>query len=136
MDKPGRHALPVRWIRKGDDIDCEAWDISVDGMFLRTNEDVQVGELLQLAITLHNRCRLRMFVAAAFIGETTSGRGIGVEIHIMDDMERLVWEDYHRSLAVRDEDDSLGLVWCESVDGLEELRAAHVGDGASTAMTP
>jgi hypothetical protein len=90
-------SLTVRWMRRSGVAVLQAKDISLHGMFLCTHEVTQPGSLMHLEVVLPNRCTLRMFVIARFVGASVSGHGIGVEIHLMDELERHAWDDYYRS---------------------------------------
>lgn len=94
--------LSVRWVRRGEYLDVEATDIGMHGMFIRTDESTTPGSLLQLVIKLPQRS-VHMFVTARFVGTTTSGQGIGVEIFLMEELERRAWREYYRAELQRRE---------------------------------
>ena len=94
--------IKVRWVRRDGGIDLEATDISLHGMFLRTDYATTPGSLLQLVVMLPTRA-IRMFVTARFVGSTMGGHGIGLEIFLMDELDRRAWRDYYRAQLVRSE---------------------------------
>ena len=82
--------MTVTWNRAGRAIACTAADINAHGMFLRTDEIVELGSLLHLAVQLSDRV-LEMFVLARSVGKTAAGHGIGVEIFLIDDVSQRHW---------------------------------------------
>jgi hypothetical protein len=93
--------LPVRWIRRPNDVETIAIDMNIHGMFLRTDEpSVLPGQLMQVEVKLPEGS-LELFVIARFVGLTERGLGIGVEIFVMDDVARGKWANYYRALAVQ-----------------------------------
>jgi hypothetical protein len=89
--------LEVRWIRRPYPIALSAVDINMHGMFLETDETVLPGGLMQLEVMLPDG-PVSMFVRARFIGHTVSGHGIGLEIFLMDELERSRWDAHYRRL--------------------------------------
>jgi len=92
--------LPVRWVRRDGDLDLEASDIGLHGMFVSTDLVTTPGSLLQLVVTLPSRA-VRMFVTVRFVGATTGGRGIGAEIFLMDELDLRVWREHYRAQLAR-----------------------------------
>jgi hypothetical protein len=93
--------VPVKWIRRMNDVDAIAIDINLHGMFLRTDETgVLPGQLMQVEVLLPDGV-LELFVIARFVGLTERGLGIGVEIFVMDDVARGKWGNYYRAQAAR-----------------------------------
>jgi hypothetical protein len=88
--------LKVTWLR-GRPIDVVALDINLHGMFLRTDESVEPGSLMQLNVHLPDRS-IPLFVTARFCGKTTSGVGIGVEIFLLDEVNQAHWTLYYHSM--------------------------------------
>ncbi|MDB4966654.1 MAG: hypothetical protein JWN44_2343 [Myxococcales bacterium] len=90
--------LPVIWNRAGREIHCNVVDVNEHGMYLATDEVVEHGALIRLKVKLPTR-ELEMFVTARFVGVTASGRGIGAEIFLIDDMSRCFWVAFYQELA-------------------------------------
>jgi hypothetical protein len=89
--------IQVRWLRRSGSTEVVATDINRDGLFLCTKENVPPGALLQIALELPDG-PLSMFVTARFIGQTQSGRGIGVEIHLVSPPDYRRFLTYYASL--------------------------------------
>jgi hypothetical protein len=90
--------MSVTWTRAGRAIACEAVDVNEHGMFLRTDEIVEHGALMHVAVALPDRM-LEMFVSARYVGRTASGQGIGCEIFLIDDVSRHHWVAFYEELA-------------------------------------
>ena len=90
--------LSVTWTRAGREIACSAVDLNAHGLFVRTEEIVEPGSLMHLRIKLPERV-VEMFVTARFVGETTRGHGIGVEIFLIDDFSNCHWLAYYEALS-------------------------------------
>ena len=93
-------SLPVRWLKVTGTVETTATDINMNGLFLRMEDLPKVRSLMQLEVTLPMRV-LRFFAVARFVGNTESGPGIGVEIHLIDEHDRAVWHQYYRALLSR-----------------------------------
>lgn len=91
--------LNVTWSRAGRRIPATVADISAHGMLLVTDEVVERDSLLQLAVQLPDRV-LEMFVCARFVGATASGRGIGVEIFLIDDVGQRQWLAFYERRCI------------------------------------
>jgi|SRR5579871_2619238 len=90
--------VPVRWRRGSFDVTCETGDVSNEGLFLRTEETTFPGALMQVEVDLPDGA-LRMFVTAAFVGQTISGRGIGAQIFVISSADRRRWRRFYQALA-------------------------------------
>jgi hypothetical protein len=90
--------LTVIWNRAGREIHCTAVDVNEHGLYLATDEVVEHGALMRLKVKLPSR-ELEMFVTARFVGVTASGRGIGCEIFLIDDMSRCFWVSFYQDVA-------------------------------------
>jgi len=89
--------LTIRWHRAGGGVDAVAADINEQGMFVKTELDVQPDEMLHLSVTLPDG-PLSMIVVARYVGQTRSGRGVGAEIFLMGDAERQRWTKHYWTL--------------------------------------
>jgi len=76
-------------------MELRAVDMNLHGMFLFTNERVGVGELLHVEVLVPGG-PLKMFVRVRFCGETQSGHGIGVELHLVDSKYRALWAEFYQ----------------------------------------
>ena len=88
--------LKVRWIRRSQVVELAAIDMNQHGMFLACEEQVNTGQLLQIEVLVPGE-PLTMFVVVRFVGETHSGKGMGVELYLMDDKYRAQWAAFYRS---------------------------------------
>jgi hypothetical protein len=93
-------SLPVRWLKAGAAVELEATDINSNGLFLRTDIVPNERALMQLEVVLPGR-KIRFFGVARFVGVADSGRGIGVEIHLIDEQDRTIWQQLYRALLLR-----------------------------------
>ena len=93
-------ALPVRWLRAGRPVDAVATDININGLFLRTDTAPIESALMQLEVALPSQT-VRFFGVARFVGNTAGGHGIGIEIHLIDEQARMMWNQYYRMLLAR-----------------------------------
>ncbi len=92
--------LPVTWIRAGRRAGCFTGDISAEGMFLRTEAEVEPGSLMHVEVRVPGGELLTMFVRVRFVGRTESGRGIGVQIYVISEDDQRAWTRcYRRKLA-------------------------------------
>lgn len=73
-------------------------DVNQHGMFLSTEEIVEHESLLHVKVQVGDR-ELEMFVTARFVGQTMSGRGIGCEIFLIDDVAQRHWLAYYEELV-------------------------------------
>ena len=90
--------LSVTWTRAGREIHCTAIDVNAHGLFLRTDEIVERGSLLHLQVRLPEHV-LEMFVTARFVGACASGRGIGAEIFLIDELSQCRWLVFYDQLC-------------------------------------
>jgi hypothetical protein len=89
-------SLHVRWVRLPKTRELLAANINEHGMFLRTDATTSLDSLMQLEATLPGGA-ITMFAVARFVGTTVNGRGIGVEIRLMDEKQRQAWLAFYRS---------------------------------------
>jgi hypothetical protein len=89
--------IPVVWNRAGRAIHCSASDLNAHGMFLRTDEIIEPGSLMHVKVGLPER-DIELFVTARFVGRTTSGQGIGVEIFLIDDVSHSAWITFYEGV--------------------------------------
>ncbi len=90
--------LPVRWRRGQRIIEAITGDISGEGLFVGTQEQVPPGSLMHLEVDVPGEPPLAMFVTAMFVGQTTNGAGIGAEIFVMSEPERRRWRRFYLGL--------------------------------------
>ena len=92
--------LQVRWLKAGAPVELTTTDINLNGLFLRTEIVPNERALMHLEIVLPGR-KIRFFGVARYAGISESGPGIGVEIHLIDQQDRTVWEQLYRALLLR-----------------------------------
>jgi hypothetical protein len=93
--------MPVRWTRRRRPVTGEVKLCNMHGMFIETPVEVEVGFLLDLTIEMPWG-PMSCTAVPRFVGETPNGRGIGVELHVMDRGDRELWNaHYRRVLAER-----------------------------------
>jgi hypothetical protein len=90
--------LAVTWTRGGRTISCRANDVNAHGMFIVSDEIVEPGSLMHVAVTLPKHT-IDMYVTARFVGRTQSGQGIGCEIFLIDDVSQCHWIAYYEDLV-------------------------------------
>ena len=88
--------LSVVWLRGERSVLCAATDMNIHGFFLSTDEDIQPGSLMHLHVALPER-NITLFGTARFVGNTLGGRGIGVEVFIIDEESRAAWLSYYHT---------------------------------------
>jgi hypothetical protein len=90
-----RSELPVGWKRGRKLIEVHACDVSADGMLLQTDVEYPVNQMMELTVELPSG-PVSMVVVSRLCGDTRHGRGIGVSILAMDQLERARWNRYYR----------------------------------------
>jgi hypothetical protein len=93
--------LPVRWVRARDAIAMVADSLSIEGLFLRIAEPPPVGSLVPIEVDLPSGQTVQMVVVVRFIGKSSRGAGMGVEIHSLDKEWHETWRLTYESLSVR-----------------------------------
>lgn len=97
--------MPVHWAKRQTRLSGEVRRCNVHGMFIVTAHDASLGFLMDLMIEAPWG-QVSCTAVPRFVGETPQGRGIGVELHVMDSGDRELWNAHHRRLSgrsVRDE---------------------------------
>lgn len=95
--------IPVRWHRRQGDLEVTATDVNADGMFLCSDEETAPpGTLIQLLVQLPDRT-LAVNAVVRFVGQTQSGRGMGVELFMMPVATRRQWLSFYRFMLVETE---------------------------------
>lgn len=94
-------SLPVTWVRRGKRIGAFTGDVGADGLFIRTDEEIDPGFLMQLEVAPPGEAPIVMFVSARFVGRTDLGKGIGVQIYVISDQDRKRWGRYYRAQLAR-----------------------------------
>jgi hypothetical protein len=92
-------AMPVYWSRWRNQLSGEVRRCNVHGMFITTPHDADVGFLMDLTIVMPWGA-ISCTAVPRFVGLTPEGRGLGVELHVMDRGDRALWSaHYRRALA-------------------------------------
>ena len=90
----------MQWKRGWRDVDARAADMNADGIFIRTDETVELNHMVDISVTLPTG-KVTFMGVARFVGSTRHGRGIGVSIHVISKEDRERWLAFYRG-AVRD----------------------------------
>lgn len=93
-----RAELPVIWVRRDRRDELRTADISLEGMFLRTDELIDPGFLVHLEVTLPGENPLIVFAVTRFCGRTMAGAGMGVQFYVLSDHDRRRWQAHYRTL--------------------------------------
>jgi hypothetical protein len=117
--------LPVRWVRYLRPIDGEVTDINMHGLFIRTPAEVNVGELMQLQVQLPDGA-LTLFAVSRFVGVTRKGRGIGVEIYVIDPIDHHRWLQHYDVTLARAKQGRRGAFPESGADAASNLAAGGV----------
>ena len=88
-------ALPVRLMCDGIEHETMIVNINEHGLFVRTHLDLDVGERVQLSIELPDGI-IQAIVVVRSPGPSSDGRGAGVELHEMTDLDRARWRRNYR----------------------------------------
>jgi hypothetical protein len=88
-------SLPVRWTRWRQQLTGEVRQCNVHGMFIVTDHDAPLGFMMDLTIELPTG-PISCTAIPKFCGEAANGKGIGVELHVMDSGDRDMWHTYYR----------------------------------------
>lgn len=94
-------AIPVHWTRWKQRLTGEIRRCNVHGMFILTPHDAPVGYMMELTIEMPWG-PISCTAVPRFVGDGPDGRGIGLELHVMDSGDRDRWASfYRRTLAER-----------------------------------
>jgi hypothetical protein len=93
--------LPVLARSGGARVEMVAGDVSIEGLFLRAEALLPVGEELELEACVPQNEPIQMRVRVVFAGRSVSGRGVGVEIVRIDEAARDRWQRYYESITPR-----------------------------------
>ena len=93
--------LPVRARRRGQVVELVAGDVSIDGLFLRSDETLPVGVELDIEACVPDNAPIMMRVRVVFAGRSVSGQGMGCEIVRIDEAARDRWQRYYESMLPR-----------------------------------
>lgn len=88
--------LPVQWKRGWRDVLARACDMNADGIFIRTDETVELNHMVDVTVTLPTG-KVTFMGVARFVGATRHGRGIGVSIHVISKEDRERWSAFYQS---------------------------------------
>jgi hypothetical protein len=92
--------MPVSWTRWKSVMAGEVRNWNAHGMFVKTQHDAPIGFMLQLTIDAPWG-PVQCTAVPRFNGSGSGGRGIGMEIHVMDRRDREMWHGhYHQVLSI------------------------------------
>jgi hypothetical protein len=92
-----RCAIRGRWLRRSGDVAGEIIDINAHGLFLRTEASVEPNTLMRIEVALPDG-PVTLLGVARFAGVAYHGRGIGVSLFAMDDVNSRRWLTHYRAL--------------------------------------
>lgn len=87
--------MPVHWTRRRRPVKGEVKLCNMHGMFIETPAEAELGFIIDMTIEMPWG-PMSCTAVPRFIGETENGRGIGVELHVMDRGDRELWNAYYR----------------------------------------
>jgi hypothetical protein len=88
--------IQVTWRRGGRRIEMEAVDFSARGLFLLTDEPVDLGFMMDLVIHLPTG-PIEVFGVARNVGDRGFGRGVGIQLMSMSEEESTRWWSFYRT---------------------------------------
>ncbi len=87
-------AMPVYWSRRRTPMSGQAIHCNAHGLFIATLYDADVGFVLDFTIVLPTGA-ISATGIARFVGFTPAGRGLGIELHVMDTGDRQCWHTHY-----------------------------------------
>ena len=90
--------LNVTWSTSNATLQLIGTGANAHGFFLRTEREVNVGELMKVDLLLPDGPQ-RFIVAARFVGTSSEGRGVGCEIFVAEEAARRSWARFLQSLS-------------------------------------
>ena len=88
--------LPVTWRKGGRSIRMRAVDFSGRGLFLLTDEPVDLQFIMDLVVELPTG-PIEVFGVARHVRDSQLGRGVGVALMSMDEEETQRWWAFYRT---------------------------------------
>jgi hypothetical protein len=88
--------LTASWKRGRKVIETRVRDVNADGLLLLTDDEYPVNQMMDLTITLPSG-PVSVVAVSRLCGTTRHGRGIGVSILAMDQLDRAEWNRYYRT---------------------------------------
>lgn len=92
--------LPVYWTRWKRKLTGEVRRVNAHGMFVRTPHEMPVGFMMEINLVMPWG-EISCTAVPRFVGEGPDGRGIGIELHVMDLGDRDRWSSFYRRLLER-----------------------------------
>jgi len=87
--------LPVEWRRSGRTVTGRARDLNGDGLFIETDDEIELDHIVDLVVMLPTG-PVSFIAVARYARTSRHGRGIGVSIHVMSNEDRARWSAYYR----------------------------------------
>jgi hypothetical protein len=87
--------MPVYWSRWRTPMSGEARLCNVHGLFIATSADADLGFLMDVTIVMPTG-PIQCTAVPRFVGDSPNGRGIGLELHVMDPGDRAKWNAFYR----------------------------------------
>ncbi len=88
--------LPVTWRRAGRTVTLRAVDFSGRGLFLLTDDEIDLHFVMDLVIELPTGS-IEVLGVARHISNTSLGRGVGIALMSMTDEESTRWWEFYRA---------------------------------------
>lgn len=91
--------LWANWIRRSGNIEATVADLSERGLFLRTSELPQPGELVRLEVfPSGGTAPIEIVAVVRFTRRLGRHAGFGVELHAVDNTTQIRWKDLYSVL--------------------------------------
>lgn len=87
--------LTVQWHRGWRHVMAKVHDINLQGLFILTDEKVELNHVLELSVALPTG-PISFMAVSRFCGLGKWGQGIGAEIHVIAPCDRETWIAYYR----------------------------------------
>jgi len=92
--------VPLRWVRDTGVVHSSSADVSDTGLFFRSDEPVDVGELLQLEIDLPDG-PMRLLVTVRHVSSDAARPGFGVALFADNTASAVRWRSFCSDLIGR-----------------------------------
>jgi hypothetical protein len=93
--------MPVTWVRRRHQNQVgQVTRCNLHGMFIESPHHVDLNYVVDLTIAMPWG-PMSCIVVPRFCGDSLEGRGLGVELHVMDAGDRELWNHHYRRILER-----------------------------------